>query len=117
MALAYQQVSWNPEIIFNFINPDSVLILCNKAIELDPVLSDPYVTRAQYFTTFDTVAAIRDFKQAISNGPQLPRPSWRFGLFQNWQNDVAAALTLTFQGVQKQPEPWLLAQMLTEIGA
>ncbi len=117
LALAYQQVPPDPEIVFNFINPDSVLILCNRAIELDPILSDPYVTRAQYFTAIDTVAAIRDFKQAISNGAHLPRPYWRFGQFQNFQNwDVAAALKLAFQGLQRQPEPWLLAQLLSDIG-
>ena len=59
------------EIIFDFINPDSVLSLCNRAIDLDPLLSDPYVTRALYYVSTDTTAAVRDFEHAISNGPHL----------------------------------------------
>jgi len=115
LALAYGQSPGDPAIVFEFINPDSVLILCNRAIDLDPSLSDPYVIRADYFayTTLDTVAAIRDYNQAISNGPHLPLPYWRFGVFQNvYRWDVGSALKLTFQGVQLQPEPWLLSQML-----
>ncbi len=118
LALAYQQVPGDPDIVFDFINPDSVLILCNRAIEIDPSLSDPYVTRALYYKSTDTTSAIRDFEQAISNGPHLPRPYLRYGLFnllQRW--DVSTAIELFFQGVRRQPEPYLLAQLLQGIGA
>ena len=59
LALAYQQVPFDPEIVFDFINFDSVLILCNRAIELEPSLSDPYVTRARACMAHCSTTAIR----------------------------------------------------------
>lgn len=119
LAMAYQQVPNDPNITFDFISPDSVLILCNLAIEMDPSLSDPYLRKAHFYTYYqpDSVAAIKNYKASIANGPHLAEPYWRFGNFylsQRW--DVATALKLIFQGLQKQPDSWLLARMLNSIG-
>lgn len=118
LAMAYQQVPFDPAIVFDFVNVDSVLILCNRAIELDPSLSDPFLRRAEYYAyyTGDSIAAIKNYKEALSKGPHLPEAYLSFGKFHNqlrW--DVASSLNFIFQGVQKQPESWLLAQMLSGI--
>ena len=88
------------------------------AIKLDPSLSIPFVHRAEYYAyREDFIAAEKDFKRAISNEPHQALPYWRYGSFiylRDW--DVAAALKLTFQGLQKQPETRLLEQMLKDIG-
>ena len=117
LAMAYQQVPYDPEIVFDFINFDSVLILCNRAVELDPLLSDPYLRKADYYAIAgDSIAAIKNYEEAISKGPHLPESYWRFGWFHNQKRwDVTSSLNLIFQGVQRQPDSWLLAQMLKEI--
>jgi len=97
---------------------DSTLILINKAIELDPLLSEPYIFRGEYhaYVDNDTMAAFRDFKQAISNGPHLLHPYWSFAEFYKQRGDVASALKFIFQALQRQPNDWELAQMLFTIG-
>jgi TolB-like protein/AraC-like DNA-binding protein/Tfp pilus assembly protein PilF len=119
LAMAYLQVPYDPDITFNFINPDSVLILCDLAIELDSSLSDPYLRKAYFYTYYrpDTVAAVANYQAAISKGSHLAEPYWRYGNFhlsRRW--DVATALKLIFQGLEKQPDSWLLARMLNSIG-
>ncbi len=119
LAMAYLQVSYDPDITFDFINPDSVLILCNQAIELDSSLSDPYLRRAYYYTFYspDSLEAIENYQAAIEKGPHLAEPYWRFGNFhlsRRW--DVATSLKFIFKGLEKRPDSWLLARMLNSIG-
>ncbi len=119
MAKAYQQVPFDPEVVFNFINIDSVLILCDKAIELDPSFGDPYLRRAEYYAniTKDLSTATKDYENAISVDPLAPEIYLRYGWFQHnnyW--DLVSEIHLIFQGLQKQPDSWLLAEMLTALG-
>jgi len=124
LALAYTlPPQWQN---IDFIRPDSILILCNQAIELDPTFVEPYFIRGDYFAyeIGDTLSALRDYNRAIDNALRLPGPPlwralayWKLGNFrydQRW--DVAAALKFTFQGIKVQPEPFVLAQMLQSIG-
>jgi len=119
LAKAYQQVPFDPEVVFNFINIDSVLILCDKAIELDPSFGDPYLRRAEYYANFtnDLRAATKDYENAISIDPLAPETYLRYGWFQHnnyW--DLVSEIHLIFQGLQKQPDSWLLAEMLAALG-
>ena len=119
LALAYQQQSVHPDITFDFINADSVLTLLNTAIEKDPSLSEPYEHRGNYFAyvTKDTVAAHRDFKQAIQNGPHLPNPYWRYGSFLSLsRHDLAGGLKYCFLALEKQPQTPDLVWVLVRTG-
>ena len=73
LAMAYLQVPFDPEVVFDFTNVDSVLALCDRAIELDSTSGDPYLRRAEYhaYITQDTSLAIKDYKTAISKSLSL----------------------------------------------
>ena len=125
LALSYQQQPQDPGIVFDFINPDSVLVLCNKAIALDSTLSNAYVVRGDYnayttgFAHRDKEAAENDYKKALKIDPNDPYAHWRIGNFYggyggNWE--LTSALKYLHKAINKQPEPWLLANILNEIG-
>ena len=118
LAWAYQTKPENPDVVFKFIDPDSVLILCNKAIELDPGLSTPYVFRAQYYAYVkqDTVRAIQDFETALATEPGNYLPYYAYGYFQIYERwDMSKALELLFEALETEPDRWALAEIITDI--
>ena len=104
--------------ILKDVNPDSTWIYVNKAIQLDPTLSTPYYVRAEHhaYIRNDSIAAVNDFRQAISNGPHMPLPYWHFAIFHRNNGNKPEALRFSFEAIVRQPEPWLLAQMLHAVG-
>ena len=97
---------------------DSIMLLINRAIELDPELSAPYIFLAEYnaFVKGDSLVAVSNFEQAISNDPHLFHPYWSYGEFFRSRKDYANALVNLFAALQRQPEEWDRTQLFFGVG-
>lgn len=105
-------------MLYRHVIPDSSFYFNNIAIELDPDLSTPYYVRAEYnaYIEHDTAAAVRDFRTSIEHGPHLPFPYYHYGWFRRHQGQIPEALVLTFRGMERRPDDWLLGEMLIAVG-
>ena len=113
-ALGYSFLAY----LYREVAPDSALILNDMAIALDPDLSTPYYIRAEHngYVLQDTIRAIADFRRAISNRPDLALPYWHYAMYEDHRGKYLNSLELSFQAINRDPDPWILAQILSQVG-
>ena len=121
-ALAYAKLAetYNAGILGRgTVSNDSALILANIAIEKDSLLPEPYLVRAQHnaYGTGKRDLAIRDLTKALSIAPNNPLCLFEYAKYQYYVNwDHESAFKYTFKAIDQDPDRYLLANMLGDIG-
>ncbi len=117
LAKAYLERTDNPNISFAFVNRDSIITLCDRAISLDPDLGSAYLHKGDYYAAFDVDLATENYQLSLEKSPKDPIIHWRWGYFQFDQHwNISDALRHSSQAIRLNPEYGQLTFILRDHG-